>query len=234
MRESKCACSVSPYFQTNDLREEASRQEYPTILDPMITAYVLGYVPGGTTANITTLLEDSAGVYNVSLSVPLTIAYGDTGPTVQANAITSINSYCTANGVPNPDAFIWLTSQPASARTINTPTRAINTAYAPSTALPTLVLMSVEVDAALSLSGGAKGTCTLEVSPTSAFTTVVNDSEVVNGNTGTLTIGLNTVGAGGGTMVAYVPAGYQYKAVTANTTGTPTYTVLSTTEIVGI
>lgn len=185
--------------------------------------YVVPYFLDGTTGAV-------VSYYGVDFS----IVGVNSGSDVIAAAEAAVNAYATAQGYTLTNGIIWYLGATNPARVVNTPTRALSTAYQASATQDSLVFMSVEIDAALSLSGGAKGTCTLEVSPTSGFSTVVNDSETINGNTGTLTIGLNTVGAGGGAMVAFVPAGYYYKAVTANTTGTPTFTVLGTTEVVGI
>lgn len=109
-------------------------------------------------------------------------------------------------------------------RTFNSPSLAINTARQASTTRDALVVASVEIDAALSLVTGAKGTVTLQYADNSAFTLGVKTASIgVNGNTGSLSLGINTVGSGSGPVVGIIPAGKWYRLATANVTGTPTY-----------
>lgn len=109
-------------------------------------------------------------------------------------------------------------------RSFSNPSLAVNTARQASTTRDALVIASVEIDANLSLSGGAKGTVSLQYADNNTFTTNLKTASVgVNGNTGTLTIGLNTTQAGGGSVVGLIPAGKYYRLFTTNTTGTPTF-----------
>lgn len=113
---------------------------------------------------------------------------------------------------------------PTPNRTFVYPTLAVNTARQASTTRDALVVASVEIDASLSLTTGAKGTVSLQYADNNTFTTNLKTAGIgVNGNTGTLVIGLNTVGAGGGCVVGIIPAGKYYRLLTTNTTGTPTY-----------
>lgn len=237
---------ISPYFQRKDLEEDRQTgRDIPisTLMTNMIMErYQLNSVVG--------YLADSTGTYTGGYSATFSVTPTDTDSVVAANAQAAMTASLAAQSIPAPDVYTWLMqgmtatasqitaalasyTPPLPTRTISTPTRALNTAYTPSSTLPTLVIMSVEIDASLSLSGGTKGTVTLLASNNS-FSTSTTESVGVNGNTGTLTIGLNTVGAGGGVVMGYVPAGYAYKAVTASSTGTATFSVLATTEIVGI
>lgn len=109
-------------------------------------------------------------------------------------------------------------------RVFSNPSLAVNTARKASDVHDTLVVASVEIDANLSLSGGAKGTVSLQYADNNTFTTNLKTASIgVNGNTGTLTIGLNTTQAGGGVVMGIVPAGKFYRLFTTNTTGTPTF-----------
>lgn len=144
---------------------------------------------------------------------------------------SAISTYATGEG-NTVASVVSQASMNAVVHSFSNPTRVVNTAYQPSTTADTLVIGSVEIDATLSLSGGTKGTVTLQYADDSGFTTNVKTAGIgVNGNTGTLTIGLNTVGAGGGPIAGVVPKSKYYRYLTASSTGTATFTVLSTQEV---
>lgn len=133
-------------------------------------------------------------------------------------------TYATVHSLDSITKCYVLPSDLPVARSFSTPSLALNTARQASTTRDALVVASVEIDASLSLTTGAKGTITFQYADDSGFTTnVVSPSFSVNGNTGTLVIGLNTVGNGGGNIVGVVPAGKYYRLHSVNTTGTPTY-----------
>lgn len=72
---------------------------------------------------------------------------------------------------------------------------------------------SVTINSSLTLSGGQTGTVSLQTSPdNSNWTTVCT---AVNGNTGTLTIGLNTLNSQTVQLLATVPPGYYYRLVSS-------------------
>jgi hypothetical protein len=84
----------------------------------------------------------------------------------------------------------------------------------------------------LTLSGGQTGTVSLQICPTSGFSSGVETvSTFVNGNTGTLTVGLNLTQIYTSALVGFVPAGYYVRLLTANTTGTPTFSYTSGQEV---
>lgn len=224
---------VSPYFQRSDFEEGAPGQEYSFISDLMIKLFYANYATAPQTLGVLVYVVDTVTLYNTSCyTVPLTVGISDTKATIIAGIASTVATYMNTNYSIVPDSTEWLFNPASALRTFANPTRVVNTAYQPSTTNDTLVIGSVEIDASLSLSGGAKGTVTLQYADDSGFTTnVKTDGEGVNGNTGTLTIGLNTVGAGGGVVVGVVPAGKYYRYLTTNVTGTPTYTVLGTQEI---
>lgn len=102
--------------------------------------------------------------------------------------------------------------------------RNFNQAYQISSTRPTTISVSVQISCNLSLTGGQAGNIQLQISAngTSGWTTV---AQLTASNTGTLTIGLNTTQISGGQLVYEgLPAGYYWRLVTTNTTGTPTYT----------
>lgn len=108
---------------------------------------------------------------------------------------------------------------------VSAPTRALNTAYQPSTSRFVSVSCSVNITSTLSLTGGQSGTVTLQTSPDG--TTYTTMATATNNNTGSLTIGLNTSQAQAGDLVATVPPGYFYKIVSS---GTSTFSLLQVQE----
>lgn len=102
--------------------------------------------------------------------------------------------------------------------------RNFNQAYQISSTRPTTISVSVQISCNLSLTGGQAGNIQLQISAngSSGWITV---AQLTASNTGTLTIGLNTTQVSGGQLVYEgLPAGYYWRILTTNTTGTPTYT----------
>lgn len=72
-----------------------------------------------------------------------------------------------------------------------------------------IVNFSVQINASLTLSGGQTGTVLLQSSPdNSTWTTICT---AVNGNTGSLTLGLNTLNSQTVQMIGAVPPNYYYR-----------------------
>lgn len=157
------------------------------------------------------------GITTVPLSISGIIANG-----LNATTVAAIVSAATTAGYTVLSTSWSVAQQPV--RTFSNPSLAVNTSRQASTTQDALVVASVEIDATLSLTSGAKGTVTLKYADDSAFTTnVVTASLSTNGNTGALSLGINTVGAGAGPVTGIIPAGKHYRLVTTNVTGTPTY-----------
>lgn len=97
-----------------------------------------------------------------------------------------------------------------------------------STTQRAMVNYSVSIVTTLSLSGGQNGTVILEMS--SDNTTWTEVQRYANGNTGTLTLGLNTAQTGTACLSGFIPVGYYVRLRTLNNTGTPTYTYNSGQE----
>ena len=110
-------------------------------------------------------------------------------------------------------------------------TRSLNTIYQISSSNWSIVHYSIDISCSLSLTGGTTGTVYLEISPTSGFSTVQNVGSFTNSNTGTLTIGLNTVQISTANLGTVVPAGYYVRLRTSNSLGTPTFTYQSGQEV---
>lgn len=92
-------------------------------------------------------------------------------------------------------------------------------------AMNTIVNYSIGINSSLTLSGGQTGTVNLQTSPdNSTWTTICT---VVNGNTGSLTLGLNTLNSQTVQMIATVPPNYYYRLIT---TGASTFSVVNGRE----
>ncbi len=111
-------------------------------------------------------------------------------------------------------------------------TRTLGTGFQVDATRDSMVSYSVDIACALSLSGGQTGTVFLEIASDSGFTTNLQEvGRSVNGNAGTLTLGLNTTQTSTVTLTGFVPGGYYCRLRSVNTTGTPTFTYRSGQEI---
>lgn len=113
----------------------------------------------------------------------------------------------------------------AAARSFGYTTRALNTCFQVSATRDTLVTYSVDIATSLSLTTGQQGTVYLETFSDSGCTTGTQElTRFVNGQTGTLTIGLALTQNVTGTLTGVIPAGMYVRLRTQNNTGTPTFT----------
>lgn len=183
-------------------------------------------------------LDTSTGFYNGATFSPFIAASSvtdlkammDTFETqILAEAVTRSYAGFTAldvlwsNEIFNKDVF---TKVPSVA------SRSLNSAFQISTTQNARVSYAVDINTTLNLTGGAAGTATLQYADDSAFTT--NVKTIVGGigsNTGTLTIGLALSQTTTVTLSGFIPIGKYVKIVTANTTGTPTFTYRNGQEV---
>lgn len=118
------------------------------------------------------------------------------------------------------------------ARTFTNPSRSLNSAFQPSSTKDVLASYTVDVACTISLVTGQAGTVTLEYADDSGISSnVVTVQTAVNGNTGSLTIGLNLTQTATCTLSGMIPAGKYVRIRTANTTGTPTFTARAMQEV---
>lgn len=89
-----------------------------------------------------------------------------------------------------------------------------------------IINYSVQINSSLSLTGGQTGTVVLQTSPDNATWTTI--STAVNGNTGSLTLGLNTLNSQTVQMLAVAPPGYYYRLLP---TGTSSMAVINGREL---
>lgn len=109
-------------------------------------------------------------------------------------------------------------------RSFSTPSLAVNTSRQPSTSQDTLVNASIDITSTISLTTGQTGKVSLQYADNTGFSiNVVTVQSATNGNTGSLTIGLNLSQVYTAALTGIVPAGKYYRLLTTNTTGTPTY-----------
>lgn len=110
--------------------------------------------------------------------------------------------------------------------------RSLNSAFQISSTRDSLVGYSVDIATTISLTTGQSGTVFLEYADQSGFTTGVTEvARFVNGNAGTLTLGLNLTQTNTAQLGGMIPAGKYARLRTANNTGTPTFTYRSGQEV---
>lgn len=178
----------------------------------------ISLTPGPTGATGVTGTIGPTGVTGLSGATGPTGSTGGVGPTGPTGP-TGLTGPTGATGAP-------------PSKTFNNPTRSLNTAFQPSTTNDVFASYSVDISSTLSLSGGQSGTVYLRYADDSGHTTNVKEvARFVNGNTGTLTIGLSITQNVTGTLSGVIPAGKYAKLVTENTSGTPTFTYRSAQEV---
>lgn len=115
----------------------------------------------------------------------------------------------------------FIKNKPA-ARSTSYTTRTLNSAFQISSTRDAIGTYAVDISSTISLTTGQTGTVFLEIADDSGFTTNVQEvTRFVNGNTGTLTIGLNLTQNVTGTLTGYIPAA---KYARLRTSGTATFT----------
>lgn len=131
----------------------------------------------------------------------------------------------------NSSSVDFIKNKPA-AISQSSASRSLNSGFQISATRNSLVSYSVDIATTLSLTTGQTGTVFLEIASDSGFTTNLQEiGRTVNGNTGTLTLGLNLTQNVTATLGGLVPAGYYCRLRTQNTVGTPTFNYRSGQEI---
>lgn len=151
-----------------------------------------------------------------------------------SNLTTKILTYASNHSYSMTAAdIIWLgLSDVNGIRSFTTPSRTINTAFQISTTRDAMAFYSVSIPTNLSLSGGENGAVVLEYADDSGISTnVVTVGTVRNGNTGTLTLGLNTLASMGCQVSGMIPAGKYVRLRPVDTTGSPVQAFVSAQEV---
>lgn len=117
-------------------------------------------------------------------------------------------------------------------RSFSYTTRSLNTCFQISASRDASVSYSVDIATSLSLTSGQQGTVYLRVYTNNVCTTGAQElMRFVNGQTGTLTVGLALTQNVTAALNGIVPAGMWAQLVTENNTGTPTFTARPGQEV---
>lgn len=196
--------------------------------------FYLGYTPGGANPGLLAFVYSTVYTAGACFTTPLLADNTTSAAALAAQIPGAASAWCVANLGAPPDSAEWCFNaavMPVS-RAFSNPSRALGTAFQPSTTQDTLGFYSVSIASALSLTAGQLGTIVLEYADDSAFTTNVKTvGQVTNGNTGTLVIGLNTINTQGGVVSGVIPANKWARLRVVNTTGTPTSTSVGSQEV---
>lgn len=116
-------------------------------------------------------------------------------------------------------------------RVVSNPARALNTPFQISTTSDAIAVYTVQIDCTLTLAGGQRGAVYLESCADSSFSSGVTvRTKVVNGNTGTLTVGLSLTQNITGSLAGILKAGNWFRLRTSDEVGTPAYTLIASQE----
>lgn len=165
----------------------------------------------GSSATVTNAGTSNAAVLNFSIPA------GQTGS-------TGVAGNTGATGAPGTPPV----------KTFNSPLKilAINSIQQISTTQDAQVSYSVDIITSVSLSGGATGTVFLEYADNLAFSTNVKEvGRFVNGQSGTLVVGLTLTQTSTANLNGVIPAGKYARLRTDNTAGTPTFAWRSGQEV---
>lgn len=178
-------------------------------------------------------LDDGTVIENQAGSIDVDLFNVDDQNSYQTQILTAVVAYAVSQSY-SIDQYIWgagMNGLIASLSFAN-PSRTLNSAFQISSARAAQVSYAVEVSCALTLVTGQQGTVYLEYADDSGFTTnVVEVNRFVNGNTGTLAIGLALTQIATGTLAGIIPAGKYVRLRTQNNTGTPTFTFRRSQEV---
>lgn len=190
------------------------------------------------TGNVTNCFSQNTSTamfgFNTATQLPVLMTAGNgmqyTGGTINVKMSDLATVSTTTKGLMSSADKAKLDGLPIAATFAYT-TRTIGTAFQVSTISDAEVWYSVRITNVLNLSGGAAGDVVLEIADNVGFTTNVHElGRVGNGNTGTLVVGLALNDAIAVQVSGPVPMGKYVRLRTVNTTGTPTYTFLSSSE----
>lgn len=232
---------LSPYFQTILMREEAPDRDSNSSLDSMAKKVIVGAIIGPVTSETSFVCplagyDDGGGeiLHETVLNVPLTngSSTNELVDYVVSTAVTWANASPRSYGITAVDVVRPAAVIPFTALAFDNPARSLNSAFQISATRAASVNYSVDIATTVSLAGGAVGTVFLEYADDSGFTTNVKEvGRMVNGNTGTLVVGLTLNQTATAALSGIIPAAKYARLRTANTTGTPTFTFRSAQEV---
>jgi hypothetical protein len=125
-----------------------------------------------------------------------------------------------------------LSATASIARSFSAVSRTLNTAFQISTTRDAFATYCVDIAASISLTAGQTGTVFLDYADDIGFTTnLITIGRTSNGNTGSLTVGLNLTQTATASVSGLIPAGKFVRIRTVNTTGSPTFTAREGQEV---
>lgn len=245
--------TVSPYFRTTDT--DRTTRLIKTVMRAIVEGFDSG-APGNIFVRVSYLNGTTFVITNAS---SLSLSGIDDRDELIAAAVSAINAYATSQSYNLSEGIHWpftipaditallnslstvattgsyndLTDKPTipSPYSISTASRSLDSAFQISSARNALVSYSVDIATSITLVAGEVGTIFLEFANESGFTTGVTEvARFVNGQMGTLTIGLALDQTATGVLTGVIPAGKYVRIRTENTTGTPTFTYRSGQE----
>jgi hypothetical protein len=221
------------------LRGDASISNFNTDVDARVVAGIAGKentIAAGTTSQYwrgdktwQTLDKSSVGLSNVDNTSDASKPVSSAVTTALAGKFNA-PAGTTSQYVRGDGTLATLPTTPA--RSFNYTTRALNTCFQPSSTRDALVSYSVDILTTISLATGQQGTVYLRTYTDSGCTTGTQEVvRFVNGQTGTLTIGLNISQNVTASLTGVIPAGLWVRLVTENNTSTPTFTARPGQEV---
>ncbi len=168
----------------------------------------------------------SVGANNTLLKTRIDSLFSTTEFTTRARA-----AFTAGSGINISNGVISTSIASPVVTSIASGARNFNQAYQLSTTKYSDIRVSSQISCSLSLAGGQSGQIFLEYSADGS-TGWTLAGLVPSSNTGTLTVGLNTVQISGGQISTPLPPGYYWRLRTNNVTGTPTYTFTGGVEVI--
>lgn len=233
---------LSPYFQRPRLQKIGTGRNTKLFLKFMATKALVGRITDLQSGNRLTTFEvqffDNTGplenysfdvMYDDTLTQASFVAAVQTAVLARATAQSySMTAADIIYSVPN----LLDKSLVPQARSFANPARSLNSAFQISATRDAMAFYSVSIPCALSLTGGENGAVVLEYADDSGISTnVVTVGTVRNGNTGTLTIGLNTLQTYGCQVSGVIPAGKYVRLRPVDTTGSPVQAFVGSQEV---
>lgn len=186
-------------------------------------------------AQYTTSSEVTSALNALGLGTAATHASSDFAAASHShsNATGSAAGFMASADKAKLDAYPDYSSRSQSSPVRSTTTSTGATGFQPSSSKDALVHYSCTIITTATIGGASSGTIVLEIAPTNSATAGdwVEKCRMTNGQTITLAVALQSVQTIASTLSCMVPSGYYAKLRSINNSGTPTYAVNSTQEV---
>lgn len=222
--------------KATSMTSSITEQQLHSFMKAFVDGFIANNHGGGNVklSVVTAFYDTTNNVIFDNLGIDIDVSSALTSVDVYTASMASILAYSATNsyGLSASDIIWSFGSTGAATRSFANPTRTLNSAFQISTTQDAIVNYTVDIAATISLTSGQAGTVTLQYADDSGFTTNVKTVQSsVNGNTGSLTLGLNLTQTATAALGGVIPTGKYVKIITANTTGTPTFTMRSAQEV---